>query len=101
MSIQDFIDLCKEKIQGYIDTEDTYDIFVIWKDYWTIGSNQDGAKSLDNQRAIFATTLDDSAYFDFTLNGIENKLYMKVFTNTDNETYTITTQSEVQEEPGL
>ena len=100
MSVDDFIELCKDKIETYIDSSEEYDIYTIWKDYWTLGNNttyyssteqryiSDSAPSYDNQRAIFGNTL-NSSYFDCTYNGAENKLYMKVYTITDTETYTL------------
>lgn len=94
MSVDDFIDLCKAKIHLYLDDEysydsEEYDTYIIWKDYWTIGATQDNTKSLDNQRAIFGVTTETPIYFDISYNGDEEKLYMKVFTNTDTETYQI------------
>ena len=88
MSVDDFIELCKDKIETYIDSSEEYDIYTIWKDYWTVGSAGDSTQSVDNQRAIFGNTL-NSSYFDCTYNGAENKLYMNVYTITDTETYTL------------
>lgn len=88
MSAEDFIELCKTKIETYIASSEEYDIYTIWKDYWTVGNAGDSTLSVDNQRAIFGNTLNDS-YFDCTYNGVENKLYMNVYTITDTETYTL------------
>ena len=92
MPVEDFIELCKDKIEAYLtaaSVTDEYDIFTIWKDFWTLGSNQDGTKTLDNQRAIFGTTLDNTKYFDFTYSKNSSKLYMTVFTPGSPVEYTV------------
>lgn len=81
MPVEDFITLCKSEIAKLINSNDDYDIYVVWKDYWTIGSNQDGTKSLSNQRAIFGTTINNS-YYDVTYNGDEEKLYINTHART-------------------
>lgn len=92
MSRDDFITLCKEKICTYINSEETYDIFTLWKDYWTIGNDRDAVPGTDNQRAIFGNTLNNKI-FDCTYNALENKLYLEIFTNTDSRTYNLSTSS--------
>lgn len=92
MSVNDFIELCKDKIELYLDSQDEYDIYTIWKDYWTVGQAADSANSADNQRGIFGTTLNDK-YFDCTYNGNENKLYMKIYDIDDTETYELNSNS--------
>jgi hypothetical protein len=94
MPVEDFLELCETKIASYLDESSEYDIYTIWKDFWTIGSNQNGTKSLDNQRAIFGTTLDNSKYFDITYTKDTNKLYMKVYDIDDTEEYPILTTQE-------
>ena len=96
MSVNDFVTLCKTKLRLYLDNGDDYEIYVLWKDFWTIGSPNDNTKSLDNQRCILGTSENDG-YFDFSYVKSENKLYMKAYTMTDSETYTV----QSQEEPGL
>lgn len=91
MPVEDFLELCKTKIETYLDESSEYDIYTIWKDFWTIGSNQNGTKSLDNQRAIFGTTLDNTKYFDITYTKDTNKLYMKVYAIDDTEEYPVQT----------
>ncbi len=97
MSVEDFIELCKTKIRAYLEAEqiitaqDECDIYVIWKDYWTVGSSQDAIKALDNQKAIFGTSLDSSPMFDIQYLNTENKLYMNVLTITDSAEYDTTT----------
>lgn len=92
MSVNDFVSLCKDKIELYLDSQEDYDIYTIWKDYWTVGQPTDSVNSLNNQRAIFGTTLNDK-YFDFTYNGEEEKLYLKVYDIDDTETYTLNSNS--------
>ena len=89
MSSEDFIELCKDKIELYLDSQAEYDIYTIWKDYWMVGSSLDATTSVENQRAIFGTTL-NAKYFDCTYDGNASKLYMKVYDIDDTEEYTIT-----------
>lgn len=87
MTVDEFIALCKEKIEAYIDDSSTeYTIYTLWKDYWTVGSNTNSVRSIANQRGIFGTTLDNSLY-DITYSEQAGKLYMNVLTQTDTETY--------------
>ena len=88
MSMEVFIALCKEKIEDYLNSEEDYDIYTIWKDYWTVGQASDSANSINNQRGIFGTTLNNK-YFDCTYNGDEHKLYMKIYDIDSTETYVI------------
>ena len=99
MSVEDFITLCKAKIREYINTNEQYDIYTIWKDFWTIGASQDSAKILDNQRGIFATTL-NNGYFDMTYNGTENKLYMNIFTKTGTQTIVVENDENDEQDQG-
>ena len=93
MSVEDFIALCKTKIaaylvaEEYIETADDCEIYVVWKDYWTIGATSDNIKITDTQRGIFGTSLDESPLFDMRYSEIEEKLYMNVQTITDSEEY--------------
>ena len=94
MSSENFLELCEEKIRAYLNvpTGTEYDVFVIWKDYWTIGATMDAVQSTDNQRGIFGTTY-NAKYFDCTFNGDENKLYMKVYDVADTKTYDLSQNS--------
>lgn len=88
MSSEEFKALCEEKIRAYLNAPlgAEYDVYTIWKDYWTVGASMDSVQSTENQKGIFGTTY-NSKYFDFTYNGIENKLYMNVYDVTDTEIY--------------
>lgn len=91
MSTEEFIELCEDKIREYInDSQTEYQVYILWKDHWMVGATLDAIESADSQRAIFGTTYND-AYYDITLNTMENKIYMKVYTITDNETYSTIT----------
>lgn len=90
MPVENFITLCKSEIAKLISSSEEYDIYVVWKDYWTIGSNQDGTKDLNNQRAIFGTTINDN-YYDITYSGNENKLYIDTHSKTASTTVDLNT----------
>lgn len=97
MSVEDFITLCKTKITDYLIAEqiiksaDDCNVYVVWKDYWTIGATSDNIKITDTQRGIFGTSLDKSPLFDISYSEIEEKLYMNVLTITDSEEYSTAT----------
>lgn len=98
MSSNDFIALCEEKIAVYLDAPvgAEYEIYTIWKDYWTEGATMDSVPSTDNQKGIFGTTY-NTKIFTCTYNGIEEKLYMDVLDVTDSEVYDLTQNSQEQE----
>ena len=90
MPVEDFIDLCKAKLRLYLSqgtVPDEYDIYVLWKDFWTVGSTQDNIKDLNNQKCVLGTSIAGAGYYEFTYVGLEEKLYLEVFTNTDSEEY--------------
>lgn len=93
MTVEEFITLCKNKIKLYIDSNDEYDVFTIWKDFWTFGDSQDSIKYTENQRAIFSTTLSNSDYYDCLYDGDDNKLTIKIYSLDDTETYTLNNQN--------
>ena len=51
----------------------------------------DAIKALDNQKAIFGTSLNSSPMFDMQYVNAEDKLYMNVLTITDSAEYDTTT----------
>ena len=95
MSSQDFISLCEEKISAYLNAPvgAEYEIYTIWKDYWTEGTTMDAVPSTDNQKGIFGTTY-NSKVFTCTYNGIEKKLYMDVLDVVDSEEYDLSQNSQ-------
>ena len=93
MSQDDFLELCETKIRAYLNQPASveYDVFAVWKSYWTVGIVQDNMEDENNKRAVFSTSLADAnnAYFDCTLNVEANKLYMKVYLFEETEEYTL------------
>lgn len=87
MSVENFITFCKTKIAAYASI-DASTIFTLWKDFWTVGSTMDGTQSLDNQRAIFGRT-DNNTLYDMTYSAQSNTVYMKVLTQTAQQNYTV------------
>ena len=101
MMPEDFLDLCKSKVRLYLDQGDDYDIFTLWKDYWTIGSTGDNIKVTDIQKAILGTSLENTKYFEFTYVEAESKLYLNVYDIDDTETYTIVPDTTPPTTPGV
>lgn len=91
MSSEDFLQLCEEKIAAYLNVPvgTEYEIYTIWKDYWTEGATMDAVPSENNQKGIFGTTYNTKT-FTCTYNGIANKLYMDVSDVEDSEVYDLT-----------
>lgn len=83
--MDNFINLCKDKIKEVEnarvdkikDTTDA-DIFVVWS-----------CKTLQNKKALLSTTFKGAYYYEFTLNGDVNTMYMDVYQKVKNQPFAI------------
>ena len=74
MDNQKFIEKCKQVVAGYINrpvngmnvTVD--DIYVVWL-----------SKTLQNNKALLTTALNDGMYYELTYNGDKKELYFDVY----------------------
>ena len=88
MNEKDFVRICKKVVVGYVNqhldktdgkhiTED--DVFIVWM-----------CKTLQNNKALVSTTLPDGMYYELTLNGDKNELYVDAYKKWDNVCVAIT-----------
>lgn len=81
-----FIQLCKEKVVDYINTFmnlnsinqpmhiSTGDVYVVWLN-----------RTLQNNKALLSTTIEDGKYYEVTYNGDKNEMYFDVYVHVYNE----------------
>lgn len=81
-----FIQLCKEKAVDYTNTFmnlnsidrpvhiTTSDVYVVWLN-----------RTLQNNKALLSTTIEDGMYYEVTYNGDKNELYFDAYSLVHNE----------------
>lgn len=83
-----FFDLVKEIVSDYVnehlDKSDNIqicknDVYIVW--YY---------KNLQNWKALASTTLFDIMYYELTLNGDKNEIYLDAYKKFENKKYPIT-----------
>lgn len=82
MGTKEFLEWCTEEVIRYfnsrVDKTDNKvlkedDVFVVWN-----------CKTLQNNKALFSTTISDGLYYEFTFNGNKEELYMDVYKKWEN-----------------
>ena len=82
MGTKEFLEWCTEEVIKYfnsrVDKTDNKvlkedDVFVVWN-----------CKTLQNNKALFSTTVSDGLYYEFTFNGNKEELYMDVYKKWEN-----------------
>lgn len=77
-----FIQLCKEKVVDYLsngalsipsDISTDY-VYVVWLN-----------RTLQNNKALLSTTIEDGMYYEVTYNGDKNEMYFDVYVHVYNE----------------
>mgnify|MGYP001622984854 CR=1 FL=1 len=77
-----FIQLCKEKVVDYLangalsipsDISTDY-VYVVWLN-----------RTLQNNKALLSTTIEDGKYYEVTYNGDKNEMYFDVYVHVYNE----------------
>ncbi len=75
-----FIQLCKEKVVDYTNTTtnlssinkpvhiSTNDVYVVWLN-----------RTLQNNKALLSTTIEDGMYYEITYNGDKDELYFDAY----------------------
>lgn len=78
---EEFIGLCKSAVKHYIDkhldkSDDTpyYEVYVVWY-----------CKTLQNWKALVSSTLNDGMYYELTLNGDKDELYLDAYKKFENK----------------
>ena len=76
-----FMELCKEKVREYVgahvDSTDKmipFTVYIVWY-----------AKTLQNWKALVSTTLLDGMYYELTLNGDKQELYLDAYKKFENK----------------
>lgn len=80
MTDEKFIELCKDEVRKYIgkhphDTTELipFSVYVVWY-----------CKTLQNWKALVSTSLNDGMYFELTLNGDRQELYLDAYKKVEN-----------------
>ena len=82
MDNQEFVELCKRKVESYIlKTDDTPEgepvkqpqIYVVWL-----------SKALQNNKALLSTDISDGMYYECTYNGDKHELYLDAYKKWEN-----------------
>lgn len=78
MDNKKFIELCKEQISKYLNTNEIIisneDIYVVWS-----------CKTLQNNKALLSTNILDGMYYEVTYNGDKQELYFDAYKKILNE----------------
>lgn len=80
-----FIAICKDRVRKYIDEQHLdkkdkipyypyHDVYIVWY-----------CKTLQNWKALAGSTLADDMYFELTLNGEKNEIYLDVYKKFENK----------------
>jgi hypothetical protein len=76
-----FFQLCKEIVKEYAeerldktDNKIDFDVYIVWY-----------CKTLQNWKALASTTLYDGMYYELTLNGDKNEIYLDAYKKFDNK----------------
>ena len=82
MDEKKFLEKCKKEIRKYTNitldhalVSKEYDIYVVWC-----------CKTLQNNKALLATTLPDDMYYECTYNGDRNEMYLDAYKKRSNIT---------------
>jgi len=80
MTDKTFIDTCKDIVREYVDEhldksdkKTDYDVYMVWY-----------CKTLQNWKSLISTTINDGMYYELTLNGDKNEIYLDVYKKFEN-----------------
>lgn len=80
MGNKEFIKKCKEIVRQYaiehLDKSDTipeFEVFIVWS-----------CKTLQNNKALLSTSLQDGMYYELTYNGDKKELYFDAYKKFEN-----------------
>ena len=68
MGTDEFLKLAENAVRDYVGYKDDYDVYVVWN-----------CKTLQNNKAILATSVSDHLFFEVTYNGDKKELYLDVY----------------------
>lgn len=68
MGNEEFLDIAIEAVLDYVGEPHNYGVYVVWT-----------CKTLQNNKALLATTLSDGMYFEATYNGDKKEMYLDAY----------------------
>lgn len=68
MGTAEFLNIAIEAVLDYVGEPHNYGVYVVWT-----------CKTLQNNKALLATTLKDNMYFEVTYNGDEKEMYLDAY----------------------
>lgn len=81
MTDKQFIQICKDIVAEYVDKHldksdgiPYYEIYIVWY-----------CKTLQNWKALASTTLADGMYYELTLNGDKQEIYLDAYKKFENK----------------
>lgn len=83
----EFVRRAKEEVEDYVNehldkTDDaqisTEDVYIVWQ-----------CKTLQNWKALLSTTVHDGMYYELTVNGDTNEMYLDAYKKFENRAITI------------
>ena len=81
MGSEEFINVCKDQVQGYVithldctDETPVFDVYVVWY-----------CEALQNHKALLSTSLSDGMYYELTYNGDKKDLYLDAYKKFENK----------------
>ena len=87
MENQKFIQICIQTVRDYFNTLENrpddmviseQEIYVVWC-----------CKTLQNNKALLSTTVNDGMYYELTYNGDKKELYLDAYKKAENVCYTV------------
>lgn len=83
MGNEKFLDICKNLVKNYVydhldktDNLDEFTVYVVWC-----------CKTLQNNKALLSTTINDGMYYEVTHNGDKKQFYLDAYKKFDNKLY--------------
>ena len=85
MNNKEFVELCKEKVMNYINTtmnlrSITPPVHITADDVYVVWLN----RTLQNNKALLSTTVENGMYYEVTYNGDKNELYFDAYKHVEN-----------------
>lgn len=88
-----FMQLCKDTVREYVDDHldktdkiSYYEVYIVWF-----------CKALQNRKALVSTSLNDGMYYELTLNGDNQELYLDAYKKIENECIKIESEEKEHE----
>ena len=80
MNHEEFMKLCARKVAEYENKREDIEVNIDRDDVFTVWS----AKTLQNSKCLMSAPHKGAYYYEFTLNGDKNEIYMDVYSKVEN-----------------